>query len=139
MIFLSLIMVGLTGAYFQQAKRMGLVGKAGFALPWIGLALMGAARLGQALDIENAFVIVMVALGTLTAGFALFGLATLRAKVLPRAAATLLIVGALLFTLTNSQDRRAFLAVPLGLAWVWLGCAVWREGGVTTLGAQNGA
>ena len=87
---------------------------------------MGAARLGQALDIENAFVIVLVGLITLTVGTVLFALATLRAKVLPRMAVMPLIIGLLLFALASSGDRRAFLAVPFGLAWVWLGYTLWR-------------
>ena len=126
MVALTLIMAGLTGAYFRQAERMGLIGKAGLALPWIGLTLMGSARLGQALDIENAFVMVLTGLVTMTAGFALFGFATLRAKLLPRAAAALLMVSLVLLTQADAEDRSAILAAPLGLAWVWLGYSVWR-------------
>jgi hypothetical protein len=63
-------------------------------------------------------------------GGLLFGIATLRAGVLPRWAAGLLAVGAVLPILLSSLvphplDR--IFAVPVGLALAWLGYALWSE------------
>jgi hypothetical protein len=63
-------------------------------------------------------------------GGLLFGIATLRAGVLPRWAAILLAFGAasppvLSLLIPHPQDR--ILAVPIGLALIWLGYALWSE------------
>jgi hypothetical protein len=63
-------------------------------------------------------------------GGLLFGIATFRAGILPRWAAGLLAVGAVLPIILSSLvphplDR--IFAVPVGLALVWLGYALWSE------------
>ncbi len=62
-------------------------------------------------------------------GGLLFGIATLRAGILPRWAAGLLAVGAALTPaaalVPHPLDRIA--AVPVGVALAWLGYALWSE------------
>jgi hypothetical protein len=63
-------------------------------------------------------------------GGLLFGIATFRAGVLPRWAGGLLAIGVLLPILGSSLVPHPFdriFAVPVGLALVWLGYALWAE------------
>ena len=63
-------------------------------------------------------------------GGLLFGIATFRAGILPRWAGGLLAFGVVLPLLTSSLILHPFdriLAVPMGLALVWLGYALWSE------------
>ena len=62
-------------------------------------------------------------------GGLLFGLATLRAGILPRLAAGLLAVTAALTPLAAlfPHNIQRFAAVPMGIAMVWLGFALWSE------------
>jgi hypothetical protein len=65
-------------------------------------------------------------------GGLLFGVATLRAGVLPRWAAGLLAFGAVLPLLASSLVPHPFdriFAVPVGVALAWLGYALWSERG----------
>src|SRR5215210_6257165 len=70
-------------------------------------------------------------LGAYLLGGLLFGIATLRAGILPRWAAGLLAVGivfpllGLLLQVQHPYDR--IFAVPVGLALAWLGYALWSE------------
>ena len=63
-------------------------------------------------------------------GGLLFGIATLRAGILPRWAGGLLAIAAVSVLaaalLPHPLDR--ILAVPMGLALAWLGYALWSEG-----------
>jgi len=63
-------------------------------------------------------------------GGLLFGIATFRARVLPRWAGGLLALGTLLPVLLSSVVHHPFdrlFAVPVGLALAWLGYALWSE------------
>ncbi|MCA1848221.1 MAG: hypothetical protein LC704_04390, partial [Actinobacteria bacterium] len=57
------------------------------------------------------------------------GLAVLQAKVLPRWAAVLLIVGTLAMLGFNDQNARALMAIPNGIAWVAVGYVLWSGRG----------
>jgi hypothetical protein len=61
----------------------------------------------------------------------LLGIGALRAKAFPRWNALPLLMGLLVLpmyvTVTNGNAVGAVLAVPFGLGWVGLGCALWRE------------
>ena len=63
------------------------------------------------------------------AGVGMLVLAMLLAKVIPRTVVVAFIVGLVLLAPVNSEDRSAFLAVPLGLAWVFMGIALWPGAG----------
>ena len=120
---MSLFVVALTAMYFQQPRRVGLIGTAGLALLWSGLGLVGA----WVLDIVSPWLFFIGGLLTWLVGLVLFGLAMLRAKVIPLTVAAAFIVALVLFAFVNADDWRAVLAVPLGLAWVWLGYSLWRR------------
>ena len=62
-------------------------------------------------------------------GGVLFGIATFRARILPRWAGGLLAIGALLvpFAALLPPVHEAKVTVPGGLALVWLGYSLWAE------------
>ena len=115
---LMLTMIGLTGAHLRQVRRIGGIGHTGFVLPWTGTALMGAGHIGQLVEIGGAWILVILGAFALTIGVVLFGIATLRAKVLPSAAGLLLLPAGLMLFLVDPENRRAFLALPYGIAWL---------------------
>jgi hypothetical protein len=59
----------------------------------------------------------------------LFGIATFRARILPRGAAAMLAVGALLVPMGAllPPEYESLIMVPVGLALVWLGYALFAE------------
>ena len=63
------------------------------------------------------------------AGGILFGIATVRAGVLPRAPAILLAVAALVTPAAAllPHELQRYVAVPVGIAVAWLGFALWSE------------
>jgi hypothetical protein len=127
-----LLLVGLVGLYIRQSEASGILGLVGFAAAFLGEALvLGAVwtELFVAPFLANAAPAVLDAgpTGTLAVGFILtfalgalgwllFGLAALRARVYPRAAAIALMVGAVI----------SFLPIPasgivLDAVVAWLG------------------
>ena len=66
--------------------------------------------------------IVLLAIALVSLGYHV-----LRAGVLPRAVAALLIVTACLLPFANEQTSRILLAIPFGLAWVVAGVALLRQ------------
>ena len=121
LVSILLVMAGLTSAFLQQAETKGTIGKVGIALSWIGAGLMGA----WVLDVVSPWLFFMGGFLVVIAGVGILVLAMLLAKVIPRTVVVALIVGLVLMILVNSEDRRAFLAVPFGLSWVWLGYVLW--------------
>ena len=152
-------LLGLTGLYARQANEVGWLGLAGYLVFSLFFAHTLAFAFAEAfilpqlateapkfvegfLGIFNGHPSEVVNLGALPtfyaiAGFGyvlgglLFGIATLRAGILPRWAAGLLAVGAVLPILLSSLvphplDR--IFAVPVGIALAWLGYALWSEG-----------
>ncbi len=150
-------LLGLTGLYARQANRTGSLGLAGYllfslffahTLPFAFteafilplLATEAPTFVEGFLGIFNGHPVetnlgALPVLYTLagSAGYVLggllFGIATLRAGILPRWAAGLLAVGAVapfvLAMLPHPLDRT--FAVPTGLALAWLGYALWSE------------
>ena len=152
-----LFLVGITGIYARQVKEAGWLGLAGFLLLilswWAQTAYVFAEAfiLPELTTAAPAFVdsflgifngrpgeMTIGALPTIYSlligipymlGGVLFGIATLRAGILPRNAAGLLAVAAAVTPaaalLPHAIQRYA--AVPTGLAVVWLGFALWAE------------
>ena len=62
-------------------------------------------------------------------GGLLFGIATIRAAVLPRLPAVLLAVAAVITPAAAllPHDLQRYAAVPMGIAMIWLGYSVWSE------------
>ncbi len=150
-------LLGLTGLYARQVERAGWLGLAGYLLFSLFYALTAAFQFAEAFIspllateapkfVEGFLGIVTghaseINLGALPAVYAvtgvlymlgslLFGIATLRAGILPRWAAGLLAFAGPLSALVvallpHPLDRMA--AVPMGLALAWLGYALWSD------------
>jgi hypothetical protein len=108
--------VGLVAALVGTVNLAGNYWFEAFVSPWLAAAAPGY------LEVEPAGVLLIGGLSSYTlfaVGWILFGVASLRAKVLPAGVAVAVIVGGLLAV----QMVQPPLGVPLGLALTWLG--VW--------------
>src|SRR5215212_3126832 len=121
----TLLVLGLIGLYARQSEATGIVGLLGFLFALFGtvLALAG-----------NAWANLLAYFG-----WALFGVSSLQARVYPPAAATLLIIGALVaapfrILLAGSSPVFVYLGVAVrsvfNAAVAWLGLALFSGGGV---------
>jgi hypothetical protein len=148
--------LGLVGLYARQVKETGWLGLAGYLLLTLFYALTFPFTFAEALLLPRlaaaAPTVVESYLGmfnghpgainlgiigtvyTLSGlvyilGGLLFGIATIRAGVLPRWAAALLALGTGLSPVASvlPEAHKALVAVPMGLALVWLGYALWSE------------
>ena len=151
-----LFLLGITGIYARQVKNAGWLGLVGFLMFSLAWAFELAFIFAEAFIIpvlatvaptfiEGFFGIVNghpveTNLGALPALYALlsvlyifggllFGIATLRARILPRWAAGLLIVASVLTPLAGvlPHELQRYAAVPVGLALAGLGYALWSE------------
>ncbi len=131
-----LILLTLVGLHAHQATKAGTLGFIGFLIAFIG----------QTLDVGRNYVMaffvpflareapallefrgiempsplreaVLVTIVFLIIGYVLFGIATLRARILPRGGAILLIIGGVLI----------LIKVVFGIAIIWLGFALWKN------------
>lgn len=120
----------------RRLGRFGKMGNAGVFIGAVGAALLVISGLIQAIFFGGDFPLmpyfVIPGVLALIAGFVPLGIAILRAGVLPRWAALLLIVGALAMLGFNEQTALALMAVPLGVAWAALGYALWSGVGAPT-------
>jgi hypothetical protein len=149
-------LVGFAGLYARQAEKAGLLGLAGFVLLTVSfwlqtgfvfvelfvlpvLAMSAPGFVESVLGIANghpgtadiggvAPTYAVLGVCYLLGGL-LFGIATVRATVLPRSPAILLAVAALITPaaalLPHALQRYA--AVPMGIAMIWLGYSLWAE------------
>jgi hypothetical protein len=149
-------LIGFTGIYARQAEKAGWLGLAGFALltvswflqtgfvfaelfvlPVVAAPLPGFVE--SALGVANGHP-GMMNIGALVPTYAvvgvcyllgglLFGIATVRAAVLPRSPAIMLAFAAIITPaaalLPHAIQRYA--AVPMGIAMIWLGYTLWAE------------
>jgi hypothetical protein len=134
----ALLAAGIVGLHLWQGGRLGRLGKAGFYLGFIAFALTAILALGIVL-VEGAlgtavpaldfihFLVLPAALGSL-----LFGIAALRADLLPRGGASLLsiaalvLLGAILVDIQNPWLNSALLTL-FGAGWSWLGYDLWSR------------
>ena len=161
-------LIGFTGIYARQAEKAGWLGLAGFALllvsfflqtgfvftelfvlPAVATTLPGFVE--SALGVANghpgamdigAFVPAYGVLGVCyLLGGIVFGIATIRAAVLPRWPAVMLAFAAIITPaaalLPHALQRYA--AVPMGIAMIWLGWTLWTEHRRTTAAAVAGS
>lgn len=136
--------LGLVGLYTRQAEQAGTLGLISFLVAFIGTVMLAgvqwsAAFIGpwlagvapELLDSEPSAVLIagiMLSFVLLALGWLLFGLASLRARVLPRGAAVLLMVGAaLMFVLLLLELPGSTLV--FGVALAWMGYALWTGHG----------
>jgi hypothetical protein len=135
-----LIGLGLIGLYLYQAQQAGTLGLIAFLVTFIGGIMaagsswsetfFGAWLAGAApelLDADPAGVLIagiLLSYALFAVGWFLFGLASLRAEVLPRGAAILLMIGALVFAVVSVLDL-PFAGVLFGAALAWMGYGLW--------------
>ena len=142
-----LMLFGLIGLYARQVERTAILGLSGFLMAFVGLVVAAclaffeaflmpvfAAESPEAFDWDGPFLsspLVRTGLALVVLypmGFSLFGIATMRAGVLPRAAALLLTIAVpLAMGLEGPFVPVLGMAsmVVLAVAHVWLGYALW--------------
>lgn len=139
-----LLLGGLVGLYARQSETAGRLGLAGFLVAFMGTALLAGLFFVQAFfvpylatefpEVLNAGEQGLLAVGfgmtfiIFPAGWLLFGIATLRARVYPRAAAILLIIGTV-FTFVPVPAA----TVVLDVAVAWLGLSLLRVESVSAV------
>jgi hypothetical protein len=123
--------MGLVGLYARQSDAAGPLGLAGFVVAFLGTALVTSLFWASLFIVPTLAVEAPVLLDegpppgffftliTFSVGWLLFGVATLRARVYPRIAAIVLIIGAVLAMLPLP-----FTEVVLAVAVAWLGFAL---------------
>jgi len=155
-----LALIGLTGLYLFQVRKTGALALAGYLMFGFFFILQASFNFAEALiapliavdapqlavDFVGLFgrYPAQTDLGALAAlplagailyvgGAILFGIATIRARMLSRGAAILLIVAAVVTPLAallpHTLERMA--AVPMGIALAWLGYSLWRTARTT--------
>jgi hypothetical protein len=123
-----LLPLGLVGLYVRQSEAAGPLGLGGFVVAFIGTVLVAgffwssafvapilAVEAPQLLDVRSlpGFFRSFIVFGL---GWLLFGVATLRAGIYPRAPAVLLIVGSVLIVI-----RLPLTSIVLDAAVAWMG------------------
>lgn len=130
-----LLMVGVVGLVIraQKARRFGRLGRIGVVASAAGVAVLIISNLVQSIFFAGDFPLMpyfFIPGGlAMVVGFLLLGLAIIQARVLPRWAVVLLIMGTLAMLGFNDQNARVLLAIPFGVAWVAVGYTVWSETG----------
>lgn len=123
----SLLVLGLVGLYVRQSEATGGLGLIAFLMTFFGLVMILASFPGSDLAV--------------TFGWALFGVATLKARVYPRPAAILLLIGAVATGVVSALlgglgDTGEYLGVGatiiLNGAIAWLGYSLFMERSFTT-------
>ena len=151
-----LFLAGIAGISIRQMDKAGWLGLAGFGLFSLSWALQSGFVFAEVFILPTlataspAFVdsflgvvngspgdmnigaivpaYTMVGILYLTGGL-MFGIATFRAKVLPRTPAALLVITALLTpaAVLLPHEIQRLAGMPMGLSLAWLGYALWSE------------
>jgi hypothetical protein len=135
-----LLLLGLVGLYARQAAVSGTLGLVGFLVAVLGTMLLAGAWWWEAFAVpyaaQQAPALVaetptgrllaggVVSFGVFALGWVLFGLASVRARVFPRDAAILLVIGGLVGVLIAVVPGAG---VPLAVAVAWMGMWLLRS------------
>jgi hypothetical protein len=151
----ALALVGITGIYVHQVRKMGLLGLVGYLLfaanylvivstsfvaaivlpaiadtspTYVTNVLVAASGHHPSGDTGSLYTVLLIGGVLYVAGGLLFGIALFRAQVLPRWAAALLAIGGLAAAGLGLLPDPWFrlLAVPNGIAMIALGYSLWR-------------
>jgi hypothetical protein len=133
------LLLSLTGLYLRQADSAGKLGLAGYLVAFLGTLLLAgdwwfesfiAPRLAAvAPEVMTGAITGSMAVGAgatfglFALGWTLFGIATFRAKVYPRPAAALLMIGGVVGILAGSTPYQ----IPLAIAVGWIGFSLTRS------------
>lgn len=136
-----LLMLGLVAFFARQSQKMGTFGVVAFVIAAIGTMLVSgfawaltfifpaiAEAVPEFIDALAAApsVGVVLTLFLVTVGWLLFGIASLRAKVLPAAATWVVIVGSFLALALNIiKVPMSWLIFDVGV--IWMGWWLWSE------------
>ena len=125
-----LVSVGLVALYAHQSEATGILGLVGFLLAYTSTLLVPAERIG----------VIGWVVALTTIGWAVFGIASLRARVYPQAAVVGLIIGGVLLWVANiSLAARGMVAtgplivvtevasVIFDVSIAWLGFSLFRK------------
>ena len=151
-----LFLAGITGMYARQVEAAGWLGLVGYVALSLGLLLTAGFVFVEAFiepllaDSSPAFVQGVLGviegtpseidLGAMPAlwstsgalflgGCIVFGIATIRARILPRAAAVVFAFGFVASApIAAGLDAPRLTAVPIGIGLAWLGYALWSQG-----------
>jgi hypothetical protein len=157
----ALALVGITGMYLRQVRKVGVVGLVGYLLLGAGYLLMFSTEVISAyvlpalVDVTPGYVndilaaaaggtpvgdigamktvLAVTGVGYMVGGL-IFGIALFRARILARWAAALLAVGTIA-TASLAVLPESFnrpMAVPVGIALIGLGVSLWRNPGSPT-------
>jgi len=152
------LLLGLPGLYAAQSERAGRLGLVSFLMLFFGtlffavsnnygfIAPVLAAQAPVMLDAINAYPPVIILNGLLAVGFFLgfifFGIATLRARVLPRQTGILMVIGSPLNMVGAVLGLLVFEALwivailgalALGSGLAWAGYSLWSHNEKTVL------
>lgn len=147
--------VGIAGIFAQRAEELGWLGLAGVVVLSLGLLLTAALQFVEAAIqpalastnpayVEGLLALVeghptTVDLGAVptfhamaslffVGGTLVFGIATLRARIVPRLASVAFAFGLLLLVpVVSAAGAPRLAAVPVGLSLAWMGYALWSE------------
>jgi hypothetical protein len=114
------MVVGLGGLHALQRGRLGLIGIVGFYAVIVG-------TLAQLLSLVELGFLVMVGALVILVGLALYGISTVRARVLPLWCGMVLIA-----TLPIAIPLGPYTNVWFGLVWLALGYMLWLRKGLAT-------
>jgi hypothetical protein len=130
------LLLALTGLYLRQANAAGKLGLAGYLIAFLGTLLIAgdwwfesfiAPQIAAvAPEVMSGAITGSMAVGAaatfglFAVGWTVFGIATFRANVFPRAAAGLLIFGGLVGILAGSTPYQLPLAIAVG----WIGVSL---------------
>jgi len=122
----ALILIGHVGLYLKQRSGLGLIGTGAFLLSLLGMLLIGGARLAQELGFDPQ---PWAGVGWVlqTVSLLVYSIVTLWKRKLPRSIGIALLIAALSQVFVNDMDHRAWLGVPYGLSWIWIGCYMLRK------------
>lgn len=121
---LLLIGLGAVGIYVRQRERAGRLGSMAVTLTLLGLAQTILGRIAVDIGLVPALVF-QLGLLLFVLGIILFVVSMFMANVMPRAAASLLVISVLSFAFFNFGDERIWIGTLFGAAWIWLGYALW--------------
>jgi hypothetical protein len=128
------MMVLLVGLHARQAPNYGRLGTAGFVLAFVGTACIFLATVIYILAVDGSWtlfgILEVAALFGLFVGFPILGVATFRARVLPRWCGVLLVAfPAVFFLMFSLVDYSGAARALLGPYWLALGYVLWSYQG----------
>ncbi len=129
MLALLLVVAGAAGLVIRvrDAGRFGGLGVTSVVVGAVAAMLLFIGTVLNTQDSSRVPLFIIPGLLALILGFVLLAVAVLRAGVLPRWVAIVLIVGSLAMLGFNDQNWQALMALPNGLAWMAAGYVLWSD------------